>query len=221
MSEDRVDLDTIIALESRINAALDRISGAVAVQVVVAANPEPDPALVAAEARIEALSADLAAAQAAAEDQAGLAAEIERLTAELGGDQAAGGEAEELALLRERADRLRAERNAIREERDALAEELDSYRSGSAAPAEQAVSEMPELVSALRDLRTANAELSRQSEAMRHAAAAGDGAPPPDTLNAAMAAELLSLRAERAADAAEMQLILDELRPLTEGTQDA
>lgn len=198
--DDGPDLDAIIALESRITAALDRIAGAAAVNAVAAQSAGPDPRVADLEAQIETLKTDLAEAQAAAGAGSGLD------PSDMAPDQ--GTETE---LLRQKAERLRSERNAIRDERDALAEELDRYRSGvEGGPAG--------LLSALRDLRRANADLRSECETLRQAAVAGADAPSPDTLNAAMAAELLSLRAERAADAAEMRLILDELTPMTQAS---
>ncbi|MEM9320664.1 MAG: hypothetical protein AAGA70_16900 [Pseudomonadota bacterium] len=212
ISEDRVELDTIIGLESRITAALDRIAGAAAANAVAAAaNAAPDPALAEAEARIDALSAELSAASDA---RAAADAEAERLRGELATVQASAADASAMQHLREKADRLRNERNTIRDERDKMAEELDAFHAGATGQAEK--QEAAEMLAALRELRQANEDLRAQSEAMRQAAASGEGAPAPETLNAAMAAELLSLRAERAADAAEMQIILDELRPLSE-----
>ncbi|MBF9036514.1 hypothetical protein HKCCE2091_19925, partial [Rhodobacterales bacterium HKCCE2091] len=160
-----------------------------------------------------------APAEAAPEEAAPAGAAEDAAPSEAGVDQ--------VALLRQRVQRLRDERNKIRDERDELAEELDSYRLGGApassgAAEDAAAADTPEdLIAALRDLRAANAELAERSEAMRQAAVAGEGAPGPDLLNAAMAAELLSLRAEKAANAVEMDRILSDMRPLVAGGADA
>lgn len=204
--DDGPDLDAIIALESRITAALDRIAGAAAVNAVAAQSAGPDPRVAELEEQVETLTAAVAEAEAARD---GLASDLEAA-------QSTADEGAELDVQREKAERLRGERDAIRDERDGLAEELDRYRSGAEGGPSG-------LLSALRELRRANAELRSECEILRQGAVAGADAPSPDTLNAAMAAELLSLRAERAADAAEMQLILDELTPMTQanGAADA
>ena len=250
MAEDGLELDSIIALEGRITAALDRIAGAAAANAVAAKGADDAGDLAAATAqsdalatelsevsgRVETLEAELAAAQAradgletelaaaqAAQDgmraetdaAAGeLRAELEAAQAALAAAEAQDGDADTLAELQEKADRLRSERDETRAARDGLAEELDAYRSA-------ALGEPAALVQALRSLRGANAALRDSCEDLRKSAMTGDVAPSADSLDAAMAAEILSLRAERAADAAEMQLILDELRPLTEGAANA
>ena len=237
MSEDGLDLDTIIALEGRITAALDRIAGAAAANAVAAQSAgEPSGEL---QAQTETLAGELAEAKTKAEEFGselsealsqieGLSSKLsdaeaaqEALRSELDASKAAlaeaheqAGDAGELATAQEKADRLRTERDEIRQERNALAEELDAYRSAAAG-------EPAALLQALRDLRRANAALRESSETLRKSAMAGAGAPAPESFDAAIAAELLSLQAERAADAAEMQLILDELRPMTEGAANA
>ncbi|MBF9032384.1 hypothetical protein HKCCE3408_18445 [Rhodobacterales bacterium HKCCE3408] len=237
MAEDSVDLDTIVTLEGRITAALDRIAAAAAVVAIGGREADaPDPgmaeasaALDAARAETEALRERIAELEAAAGDSSALeaaearVAELEaalhdaqsratEMGAELDRARGDAGDGEKLVLLQQRVARLKEERNNIRDERDALAEELDNYRAGVIGG--DAAGESPaETLAALRDLRAANAELSRQCEALRQEAVTGEGAPSPETLDAAMAAELLALRAERAADAAELEQVLAELRP--------
>lgn len=211
MSEDGLDLDAVIALEGRITAALDRIAGAAAVNAVAAQSAEETAALADAQARVEELNQELAAAKDA---QEALQAEVTAAKAALSDVPAADDNAAELATLQEKTERLRGERASLRDERDGLAEELDAYRSA-------ANGEPGGLLTALRDLRQANVALRQSCETLRKAAAQEAGAPSPDALDTAMAAELLSMQAERAADAAEMRLILDELRPMTEGAGDA
>lgn len=219
------DLDTINQLQGRITAALDRIAGAAAANAVAAQSPEPDPRVVELEAKVQELTAAVTAAETVAAEaetaRADAAVELENLkqAQEEASARVASDQNTEMEALRGKADRLRDERNAIRDERDTLAEELDGYRNGTASGAEE--SGPAGLLQAIRDLRQANSDLRAESEGLRQSAVAGEGAPAPDTLNAAMAAELLSLRAERAADAAEMQLILDELAQMTEGAADA
>lgn len=64
----------------------------------------------------------------------------------------------------------------------------------------------------LQRLRQVNAELRSNNARLREAVAAGVSEP--HLVNKAMLAELEALRATRAADAAEMDAILDELTPI-------
>jgi len=230
MSEDSPDLETIFALENRITAALDRIAGAAAVNAVAAQSADDGSAAAELQARVEALSEELTAAtaraeglsdelaaaqsgrQAAEDAQAALETELKATKDSLVAAETASADTDALAVAEEKANRLRGERDAIRAERDTLAEELDAFRS--AASGEPAA-----LVAAFRAMRQANADLRSANESLRQGAARGTAGA--DAIDAAMASEVLSLRAERAADAAEMQLILEELRPMTEGVGNA
>ncbi|QBX99809.1 hypothetical protein E2K80_02920 [Rhodophyticola sp. CCM32] len=117
----------------------------------------------------------------------------------------------EVVVLRRRAKRLRTESQAAQQARDEAQDALDELRAREGDGGAETT-----LRGELRQLRLANAALRDASQEMRQIAARGD-AVDPDLLNAAMAAELVTLKAERAADAAEMQDILDELTPLVSG----
>jgi chromosome segregation ATPase len=117
----------------------------------------------------------------------------------------------EVEILRRRVKRLRGEAATAREQRDEAQDILDELRSGDGDGATEAALRVE-----LRELRLANAELRDTSQEMRQIAAQGETVDP-DLLNASMAAELVALKAERAAEAAEMQQIVDELTPLVSG----
>lgn len=68
----------------------------------------------------------------------------------------------------------------------------------------------------MQRLRKANALLREQLRALTEAAVAGGTAPAGAQINKALAAELEALRAERAAEAAELDAILSALEPLVE-----
>ncbi len=249
MDDETVDLETITALQGRINSALDRIAAAVAAAAIGGASGDADrDAALAAEleaereagtqlaariAELEAVAAERAdaesaqtelaaaqmalagaqTAQEAAEAKADeLAARVEELQAALAAQPAADADADMTAsavapgegddVLRRRAARLRDERNAARAEQDRLADLLDAVDG----PVDE-----PALLAELRALRLANAELRETGEDLRAQIARSGAAPDPDMLNAAVAAELLALKAERAADAAELKDILAQV----------
>ncbi|MEL6952246.1 MAG: hypothetical protein AAFN09_04305 [Pseudomonadota bacterium] len=231
-SEDSgTDLEKIITLQSRITGALDRIAAAAAMQAV-ASKSEPDPVVPDPEApdpeEIAALQSELTELRA---ERDGLQAALSEAQAEVtaaatapatGPDAATGpatgpegGDAQaELDILRARAARFRDERNGLRDERDELADRLDAAMAASgSAPAP----DPNDLITSLRQLRLANAELLEQCAELRQAAVQGPDAADPELLNATLVAELNALRAERAADATELADILSDLTPMASG----
>lgn len=79
---------------------------------------------------------------------------------------------------------------------------------------EKQLSQLAALDAAVQALRAANARLLETNEALRHAATAGAS---PDVYDAALAAEIAALKADRAAEAAEMDTIIAELKPMIAG----
>ncbi|MFZ5709109.1 MAG: hypothetical protein ACOY4T_05395 [Pseudomonadota bacterium] len=131
-----------------------------------------------------------------------------------GGDAGTGlgGAAGEIAALR---DALEAERTAnaqLTERVRAIREKQETV----VASLERTVARLSQQLDAqgreLARLKRANAGLTETSRALAAAAEAG----PPDagSVNRALAAELEALRAARAAEIAEMDEILSELKPL-------
>ncbi len=115
-------------------------------------------------------------------------------------------------VLRRRIQRLREERNALQEERTEAREQLDEVQGkldqleAIAGPGGGADKE-------LTRLRQSNSALRDTIEEMREGIG-NDAVANGDLVTAALAAELESLRAERAVDAAEARAILAEIRPV-------
>ena len=116
-------------------------------------------------------------------------------------------------VLRRRIQRLREERNGYRAERTEAKEQLDEVQ-GRLDQLEAVAG--PGGGGAAREmtrLRQSNRALRDTIEEMREGIG-NDAVANSDLVTAALAAELESLRAERAADAAEAQAILAEIRPV-------
>lgn len=122
-----------------------------------------------------------------------------------------GGEAAALAeaLEAERAanEQLEERVRAIKERQEKVVGRLEAEAAGLRAA-------LAERDAAFEGLRAANDRLRANNTALREAILAGVAEP--DMVNRAMAHELDGLRAARAADRAEVDLILAELRPLVE-----
>ncbi len=109
--------------------------------------------------------------------------------------------------------RLEAELEAERSARAELAAQLQSGApDGAAAPQGETRAQLDTLSREVARLKSANAALMQANAALREAAE--DGGADGDLLSRSMTAELEALRAERRAEAAEMQEILDALAPL-------
>ncbi|MBU2993468.1 hypothetical protein Q4555_00240 [Octadecabacter sp. 1_MG-2023] len=142
---------------------------------------------------VEGLEAPSAAPEAPAPDAAASGRVVE-LTAMLDDEKTANAQLEErVKLLKERQDGKLAE----------LESNVDAGRSRSARMDRE-----------LQRLRQVNAELRDINSQLREALS--DGVSEPHLVNKAMLAELEALRATRAADAAEMDSILEELTPIIE-----
>ena len=122
------------------------------------------------------------------------------------------GDAGEVVALREALDSERAANAQLVERVRAIKEKQDS----TIGALERRVARLTAQLEAggldAAKLRRANTQLSDASQALREAMAAG--LPEPHLINKAMLAELEALRALRASDAAEMEEILAELKPL-------
>jgi chromosome segregation ATPase len=119
-------------------------------------------------------------------------------------------------VLRRRIVRLRDELKAMRKERNAATEQLDEVQGKLDQLQALVDSSAPEASGELARLRDSNRALRDTIDELRDAVA-GEGAPDSDLVTAALAAELESLRAERASEAAEARAILSEIRPVLEG----
>lgn len=133
-------------------------------------------------------------APASGDDRGDLSAQVAQLKAQLDEEQTANAQLEErVKLLKERQDGKLAE----------LESNVDAGRARAARMDRE-----------LQRLRQVNAELRDINNQLREAVSAGVSEP--HLVNKAMLAELEALRATRAADAAEMDAILQELTPIIE-----
>lgn len=154
--------------------------------------------LAAALARIKAGADGLAAPAAPAEAAPVDDGQVAALTAKLDEEKTANAQLEErVKLLKERQDGKLAELESNVEAGRARAARMDRE---------------------LQRLRQVNAELRDINNQLRTALA--EGVTEPHLVNKAMLAELEALRATRAADAAEMDAILQELTPIIEKEAD-
>ena len=196
-----------------LSAALEETQGALASEQ--ATHAELSDRLRAVEAARKADADEAARELTKARDAASAAAAIVPLPDE-GAIQALEAEVQRRQevedVLRRRIQRLREERNGYRAERTEAREQLDEVQGkldqleAIAGPGGGAAKEMTRL-------RQSNRSLRDTIEEMREGIG-NDAVANSDLVTAALAAELESLRAERAADAAEAQAILAEIRPV-------
>ncbi len=100
----------------------------------------------------------------------------------------------------------------LKERQDGKIAELEGRVS---AQAEQ----MAQLDGELQRLRASNADMREMNAQLRSTAA--DGAADPELINRALIAEVEALQAQRSADAAEVDAILADLKPIIEEAQHA
>lgn len=96
---------------------------------------------------------------------------------------------------------------ALKERQDVKISELEARVSAHA-------DEMSKLDAELQRLRASNADMREVNAQLRSAAT--DGVAQPELINRALMAEVEALSAQRAADAAEVDAILSDLKPLIE-----
>lgn len=133
-------------------------------------------------------------ADAGAPQQAETAEDVQALRSRLDDEKTANAQLEErVKILKERQD----------DKINSLTNRVSKWRKRSVVMERE-----------LQQLRQVNAELRDINDQLRQSAQAGVSEP--HLINKAMLAELEALRANRAADAAEMDAILEELRPILE-----
>lgn len=120
----------------------------------------------------------------------------------------------ELAALRTQLDEERTANAQLEERVKALKQRQDGKLSELESAVEAGRQRAAETDRDLQRLRAVNAELREINDQLRQAVEAGVSEP--HLINTAMRAELDALRATQAADAAEMDTILGELRPILE-----
>jgi len=181
-------MSEIAQFETRISAALDRIrSAAEAASAEADAGPEPAPAP-AADGQADGVADQVATPEAGAAPET----DVAELRRQLDEERTANAQLEErVKTLKHRQDGKLTE----------LENEVASGRERATKMDRQ-----------LQRLRQVNADLRQINDQLRRAVEAGISEP--HLVNKAMMAELEALRATRAADAAEMDAILGELRPI-------
>lgn len=202
----------------------EKVAAAEAARDAAIAEAETEKAAVLAQATAEkdatiaAIRAEAEAALAAAQAETSSleAPQLETMPAAVVSE---GDASAELAALREALDDEKMANAQLEERMRVLRARLDEASAQAAAPAEpQPVihSVPPEALLALdtelQRLRKANTALSESNAALRQANAQGVGEA--HLINKAMLAELESVRAARAADAAEINAVMATLQPL-------
>ncbi|PVA12078.1 hypothetical protein DC366_02355 [Pelagivirga sediminicola] len=123
------------------------------------------------------------------------------------------------AQLEERVKKLNERARAAEEAMRAAEEARTAETSGQAGREQERVAALKRLDGELQSLRAANQQLRDNNKALREANA--EGVAEPHLINKAMMAELDGLRAARAADRAEMDVLLVELGQITNGADAA
>lgn len=218
----------IDALESRLSAALDRIRGGVGalaeqaqdgarnaallaeietrdtrirdLETALSQPKDTDPKDDALATRIATLEDELAEARAA------LAAKAD--AADDAPDDAAGVADPRAAELAD----ARAANAKLAGQVETLTAKLDAAFTQAAAREDDRRIHLEDLDTRLQRLREVNADLRALNGQLRQMVV--DGLGEPGLLNSAMAAELEALRADRAAEASEINALLAELRPM-------
>lgn len=166
-------------------------------------------------AALEKIGAGLDAMSAAAEARGRAAAEAEARPAPEPAAPDVEADPEELERLRTELDEERLANAQLEARVKALKERLEAHDAGDTAPAggaEQLPEALARLDAELQRLREANDKLRESNAALREANAEGVGEP--HLINSAMLAELESMRALRASEAAESSSIMSQLVPL-------
>lgn len=121
-------------------------------------------------------------------------------------------------MLRRRISRLRDDRNTARAARNEALEQLEEAQGKVDQLQALVDSSAPEATGELARLRESNRVLRDSVDELKEAIAS-EGDTDSDLFASVLAAELESLKADRAAEAAEARAILSELRPVLEGGQ--
>lgn len=120
----------------------------------------------------------------------------------------------ELASLRAQLDEERTANAQLEERIKALKERQEEDTMGVQNALAEKSAALAGIEAEVQRLRASNAELRDLNAQLRSAAA--DGAPSAELINRATLAEVDALQAQRAADVAEIDAILGELKPLIE-----
>lgn len=137
-----------------------------------------------------------------------IAAALQRIGAGLSQRAAGPGD----AMLAQALEDERTANAQLQERLRQLRDRGDARVAAALAERDAARAEVAAMDATLQSLRASQSDLSETVAALR--AALAEGVAEPDLVNRAMQAEIDGLRALRAADAAEVDQVLNELRPL-------
>ncbi len=137
-----------------------------------------------------------------------IAAALQRIGAGL----SRGGAPVDAAALAQALDEERTANAQLQERLRQLHDRGDARVAAALADRDAARAEVAAMDATLQSLRASQSDLSETVATLR--AALAEGVAEPDLVNRAMQAEIDGLRALRAADAAEVDQVLNELRPL-------
>jgi predicted nucleic acid-binding Zn-ribbon protein len=142
------------------------------------------------------------------EFQRRIAAALDRIGQGLEG-RAGGAEADEVAALRQQLEDERLASAQLEERLRKLKARQEAAQAEADASREATAKQLAKMDTDLQALRQANRQLRDNNAALREANA--QGVADPHLINKAMMAELEALRASRATDRAEAEVILSEL----------
>ncbi|SIT76914.1 hypothetical protein SAMN05421665_0462 [Yoonia rosea] len=134
------------------------------------------------------------------------------------GLDAAGGQTAADPALQAALDQERAQNAELVERVRVLKERQDTQVANLTLRAETQSKHLMKLDEELQQLRASNVQLREMNAKLREAVTTGLA---PELHDAAVTAEIEALSAQRSADAAEIDAILDELKPLIEETSHA
>ncbi|PXW70654.1 hypothetical protein C7964_102549 [Loktanella sp. PT4BL] len=134
------------------------------------------------------------------------------------GLDAAGGQTAADPALQAALDQERAQNAELVERVRVLKERQDTQVASLTLRAETQSKHLMKLDEELQQLRASNVQLREMNAKLREAVTTGLA---PELHDAAVNAEIKALSAQRSADAAEIDAILDELKPLIEETSHA
>jgi len=150
------------------------------------------------------------------EFQRRIAAALDRIGQGVEG-RAAGGDAEDMAALKQQLEDERLANAQLEQRLRKLKIRQEAAQADAEAAREATAKQLAKMDTDLQSLRKANQQLRDNNAALREANA--QGVADPHLINKAMMAEIEGLRASRATDRAEAEVILSELGRVLDETE--
>jgi len=150
------------------------------------------------------------------EFQRRIAAALDRIGQGVEG-RAAGGDAEDVAALKQQLEDERLANAQLEQRLRKLKSRQEAAQADAEAAREATAKQLAKMDTDLQSLRKANQQLRDNNAALREANA--QGVADPHLINKAMMAEIEGLRASRATDRAEAEVILSELGRVLDETE--